>query len=103
MKPARRWHRSRFDQPEEEPLGPMANLVDLMLVFVCGLVAALVAISPDLSQNLRQTPSQTPRVEQGRELPKLPDSLKGDGSGYQSVGKVYRDPETGKLILVSDD
>lgn len=97
MSRKRHWNHSRFDQSDEEPLGPLANLVDLMLVFVCGLVAALVAISPDLSQKLRQSDS----IQQGRELPEIPKGIGEGGSGYQSVGKVYKDPKTGKLILIS--
>lgn len=40
----RNWSQSRFDSQDEEPLGPLANLVDIMLVFACGLIAALVAV-----------------------------------------------------------
>ncbi|MFG1489167.1 hypothetical protein ABMA58_07940 [Oceanospirillum sp. HFRX-1_2] len=94
-----RWNHSRFDQSDDEPLGPLANLVDLMLVFVCGLVAALVAISPDLNQKLRQSES----IQQGRELPEIPKGIGEGGSGYQTVGKVYKDPETGRLILISHE
>lgn len=94
----RRWERSHFDSAEEEPLGPLANLVDLMLVFVCGLVAALVAISPELERQLRE-PQE---LRQGRELPQVPDGIRGQGDGYETLGKVYRDPETGKLILIAE-
>ena len=38
---ARKWHSNRFDQQDEEPLATLANLLDLMLVFACGLIAAL--------------------------------------------------------------
>jgi len=94
----RRWSHSRFDPADDEPLGPLANLVDLMLVFVCGLVAALVAISPDLNQKLQRSEN----IQQGRELPDIPKGIGKGGSGYQTVGKVYKDPKTGKLILISD-
>ncbi len=100
MRSKRYWSHSRFDQGDDEPLGPLANLVDLMLVFVCGLVAALVAISPDLSHTLRK--EQAPTIQQGQELPEIPEGIGQGGAGYQSIGKVYKDPETGKLILISD-
>jgi hypothetical protein len=32
----------------------------------------------------------------------LPDIVQSQ-EGYQSMGQVYRDPETGKLILISND
>jgi len=96
-----RWRRSRFDnQDDADPLGAVANLIDLMLVFACGLIAALVART-DVLQQLQQQ-REPVAVERGRELPQLPDQLQGDGSGMESVGRVYRDPKTGKLILIGE-
>lgn len=91
------WRQSRFDQEEAEPLGPLANLLDLMLVFACGLIAALVAQSGDLQQHFKKSTEVT---TQGRELPQLPKGIEQQGSGMEAVGQVYRDPETGKLILI---
>ena len=42
------WRRSHFFEHDDDPLGPMANLVDIILVFACGLIAVLVAYSPEL-------------------------------------------------------
>lgn len=90
--------KTRFDDQDHEPLGPLVNLVDLMLVFACGLIAALFASSGQLAEHLQKT--QT--IEKGRELPEIPQGIGDSGSGYESVGQVYRDPKTGKLILVGD-
>ena len=96
---ADRFH-SRFDPDgSADPLAVMGNLVDVMLVFACGLIAALIVRSPELVQALQPTPQE---VQQGRELPRLPDAAGEGGAGMTSVGTVYRDPETGKLILVGD-
>lgn len=95
----RNWTRSRFDSQDEEPLGPLANLVDIMLVFVCGLIAALVASQGGLNEHFKQSGTT---VEQGSEIPEMPDGIGKAGSGYESVGKVYRDSKTGKLILIGD-
>ena len=46
-----KWRDSEFLESDEDPLGPMANLVDIILVFACGLIAALVSFSPDLQQH----------------------------------------------------
>lgn len=89
------WRRSRFDAAEEEPLGPLSNLVDIMLVFVCGLIAALAA-----HQNASGRGGE--EVTEGREIPEIPRGIGESGSGYEAVGRVYRDPETDKLILVDD-
>ena len=98
----RQWQQSRFDQQSEEPLGPLANLLDLMLVFACGLIAALISMSKHVDAHFESDkPQQTQQiVEKGRELPQLPNQGESDGSGYESIGEVYRDPETGKLILI---
>ncbi|GAA3957328.1 DUF2149 domain-containing protein [Allohahella marinimesophila] len=92
--------RSRFDGESEEPLGPLANLVDIMLVFACGLIAALFASSDQLQAHLEQ---RTQIVQQGRELPTLPESLGEAGRGFEPMGQVYRDPKTGKLILIGEE
>jgi len=99
----RQWQRSRFDQQDEEPLGPLANLLDLMLVFACGLILALISVSKNITEHFdsaNNKPQQKQVVKKGRELPTLPSQGKSGGDGYESVGEVYRDPETGKLILI---
>lgn len=94
-----RWRSNRFDQEMDEPLGPLANLIDLMLVFACGLIAALVAQSPSLAEHF----DSKRQISEGRELPQMPQGMDGKaGAGYEAVGQVYRDPETGKLILIGD-
>lgn len=98
---SRRWRSSRFAAGDDDPLGPLANMVDVVLVFACGLIAALVA-QTDLLEQLNAA-QQPVKVERGRELPRLPESTGGTGGkGLQSVGQVYRDPATGKLILIGD-
>lgn len=92
--------RSRFDGESEEPLGPLANLVDIMLVFACGLIAALFASSEQLQTHLQE---RTQIVEQGRELPDLPDGIGEAGQGFEPMGRVFRDPKTGKLILIGEE
>ena len=90
----RDWTRSRFDTADEDPLTAMSNLVDIMLVFACGLIAALVT---------QPTPSQKnggEEIVEGREVPNLPPGVGEVGSGYESIGRVYRDPESGKMILI---
>ena len=96
---ARKWNSSRFDSEEAEPLGSLSNLVDIMLVFACGLIAALIA-----SKNLFQEElsGDVKSIERIKELPSIPKGVGDVGSGYHQVGEVYRDPETGKLILISD-
>jgi hypothetical protein len=112
----RPWSASRFDETPEDPQASLVNLVDIMLVFICGLIVALVSADAQRAAQ-SATPSNstsggakstsdsktaTQFVEQGRELTDLPEGLRGQaaGAGMTPVGQVYRDPKTGKLILV---
>lgn len=97
-----KWRTSSFDNEDSEPLAPLANLIDIMLVFACGLIAALVAISPDLKQHFSSTKTQQV-IQAGKELAEMPESMQQQmqsREGYQAMGQVYKDPKTGKLILI---
>lgn len=96
-----RFSSSHFSSEDDEPLGPLANLVDIILVFACGLIAALVAISPNLQEHFNVDESQ--KITQGKELANVPEDIKNSldsKSGLKSLGQVYKDPKTGKLILI---
>lgn len=99
-----KWRSSSFIDADEDPMGPMANLIDIILVFACGLVAALVSVSPDLQTHFKQAQTQQ-TIQLSKELPQVPEQLKhalGTGEGYEALGQVYRDPKTGKLILIGE-
>lgn len=97
----RRWSSARFDETPEDPQASLVNLVDIMLVFICGLIVALVSAQPQFTLSSSEQGGEKV-VEQGRELTELPEGLRGRaaGAGMEPVGQVYRDPKTGKLILV---
>ncbi|MEM9667430.1 MAG: hypothetical protein AAF950_00765 [Pseudomonadota bacterium] len=83
---------TRFDEDQSiSGIGDLPNLADLMLVFAVGLIAALAAAT-----NGRAIPEL---VETGSELPELPGDATADGAGLEAVGRVFEDPETGKLYL----
>ncbi|MEW7848444.1 DUF2149 domain-containing protein [Massilia aurea] len=83
---------ARFDGSDEDPRASLVNLVDVMLVFACGLIAAIAG-----AQGSIKTPQP---VEKGRQIERPADGVTQDGSGYDRVGEVYRDPKTGKLVLI---
>jgi hypothetical protein len=83
---------ARFDQSDEDPRASLVNLVDVMLVFACGLIAAIAG-----SQGAIKPPQP---VEKGRQIERPASGVTQDGSGYDRVGEVYRDPRTGKLVLI---
>ncbi len=100
MRERRRFH-SRFDDSDADPLTGMANLADVMLVFACGLITALVVgqLRPEPAGDATGTGARV-NLEQGREVPDLPHGEGGAIAGYESVGTVYRDSKTGKLVMV---
>lgn len=98
----RRWQTSRFDDSMEDPQTSLVNLVDIMLVFICGLVVALVSAQRQMQAEVAAASAGSEVVQKGRELAELPEGLRGQqaGEGMQPVGQVFKDPKTGKLILV---
>lgn len=88
-----------------------ANLVDAMLVIAVGLLIFVViswnmqsVIFQDNSQNQQQAIDQSApnvtEVSEGQELNETPDTSNSSGQGYMEMGKVYKDPSSGKLIMV---
>lgn len=99
-----RFSSEHFSKEDDEPLCPLANLVDIILVFACGLIAALVALSPNLQEHFKVS-TDTKVITQGKELVEIPKEIKENmetKEGYKSLGQVYKDPKTGKLILISE-
>ena len=43
---------------------------------------------------------KTTEIDQGQELDEVPDSSNCSPQGYTEMGKVYKNPSTGKLIMV---
>lgn len=84
---------ARFDDRDEDPRASLVNLVDVMLVFACGLLAALAAGS----QNALKAPRP---VDKGRQIERPAAGAGQAGAGYDRVGEVFRDPKTGQLILI---
>ena len=86
---------------EVDPMSSMTNVGDIMLVFACGLMVALVmAWNVDLG-NIKQ-------IEMNKEVNKddieqITEQLYGEGNAFVDKGKVYQDPTTGKYYLVEED
>ena len=101
-------NKKRFAESEEDPMAGTANLVDAMLVIAVGLLVFLViswnmqsVVFQDNSQNQAvQDSQQTTEVSEGQVLNDTPDTSNASGQGYLEMGKVYKDPSTGKLIMV---
>ena len=100
--------RRRSKRQEEGPMAGTANLVDAMLVIAVGFLVFVIIswnmqamIDPD--QNIHEQMQQKmTEVDQGQQLNETPDTSNSSGQGYTEMGKVYKDPATGKLIMVEE-
>ena len=89
--------RLRVNRTPKEDFSPMesvANLVDVMLVFACGLIIALIAA---WNVDVAKTPYHVTDIKDTGEQEEVsPEEL-------QEMGKVYRDPETGKMYVIEEE
>ena len=101
----RKSSRRRSKRVEEDPMAGTANLVDAMLVIAVGfLVFVIISWNMqamiDPNNPVQQQMDKTTEVDQGQQLNETPDTSNSTGQGYTEMGKVYKDPVTGKLIMV---
>ena len=81
-------------------MSSMGNMGDVMLVFACGLMVALVvAWNVDLS---RFTQVETDQELSQDDVTEMTEQLFGEGNAFVEMGTVYQDPTTGKYYLVED-
>ncbi len=90
--------RSRLHRDDINPLDTVVNLVDVMLIFACGLMVAVI-----MHWNVDLTKADVITEENLVEVKDLDKAIK-DGTvaeNYDSMGMVYQDPKTGKMYLIS--
>ena len=83
-------------KPSEDvsPMESVANLVDVMLVFACGLIIALIAA---WNVDVTKTPYKVTDIKDSSGQEEVaPEDL-------EELGRVYRDPETGKMYVLEDE
>ena len=103
----RKSSRRRSRRVEEDPMAGTSNLVDAMLVIAVGFLVFVIIswnmqamIDPNTSIHDQMQQQETVEVDQGQQLNETPDTSNSSGQGYTEMGKVYKDPATGKLIMV---
>ena len=91
------------DHEDADPRVGLVNLADVMLVFACGLMLALVTY-----WNLNI--SDMTEVVQNQDMSEVADSdiegitdLSASGTGFTELGTVYQDPKTGKMYMQTED
>ena len=107
----RKQRRRKSSDDDIDPMAGTKNLVDAMLVLALGFLIFVViswnmqsVIFSDMSQDQKQavmeSMKQVSEVTQGQELNDTPDTSQSSGQGFTELGKVYKDPSSGKLIMV---
>lgn len=107
----RKQRRRRASDDDIDPMAGTTNLVDAMLVLALGFLIFVViswnmqsVIFSDMNQDQKQavmeSMKQVSEVTQGQELNDTPDTSQSSGQGFTELGKVYKDPSSGKLIMV---
>jgi hypothetical protein len=87
---------------DADPRIGLVNLADVMLVFACGLMLALVTYW-NLDVSAMQEVVKTEDVTEVTDVEQMQDQNAAGGNGYQELGTVYQDPMTGKLYMLSED
>ena len=88
---------SPFLESEGSPMESIANIVDVMLVFACGLLLALVTVwNVDIGLD---RPDNNNMYEVSDVVE---DSQSVSKDNLQEAGKVYRDPATGNLYFIEE-
>lgn len=107
----RRQKRRLLNREDEDPMAGSANLVDAMLVLSVGFLIFLVVswnmqsvvfsdASPEEKKQTMEAMQKAAEIQQGNQINETPQSQSGQGKGYVQMGTVYKDPKTGKLIMV---
>lgn len=86
---------------DDDPMSGLNNLSDAMLVLALGfLIFAIMALSVN-PEMITQTQA-TKDVSTADTFSQNYANASGiEDSGYSEVGKVYQDPTTGELVMVS--
>ena len=109
----KRYRRRRSRDEDQDPLAGTTNLVDAMLVISVGLLIFLIMswnmqsiVFSDMSEEEREQTIENMKklseVSQGDDLDENPETSSSSGQGFTEIGKVYKDPETGKMIVVEE-
>ena len=88
-------------QEDFSPMEGVGNMADAMLVFACGLIVALILswnvdVTSEGVQKAPETKYEVDIIEENA------SETLGDEQNLQEMGKVYKDPETGKYYVVEE-
>ncbi|MDO4841306.1 MAG: DUF2149 domain-containing protein [Phoenicibacter congonensis] len=83
------------------PMETVANLSDVMLVFAVALMLAIVTHwGVDISSNLTTFDSED---MEAIDEAQTEDVIQNSTSGYEELGRAYKDPTTGEVYVIQDN
>jgi hypothetical protein len=88
-------------EPDADPRVGLVNLADVMLVFACGLMLALVAYW-NLDVSAMHEVVRADEVTEVQDVEQIEEGA-SSGGGFVELGKVYQDPMTGKYYMLQED
>ena len=97
LKNRKRLSRRYEEDDNDNPMENLTNLFDVMLVFACGLMVALIiSLNVDVS---RMNQAVIEYKDNGGGKASVETS---DGLSMEEIGTVYRDPKTGKTYILDE-
>ena len=84
---------------DEDPTSGLANLADCMLVLACGLMVALIA-AYDVDMTITEMTVET--TQEISDVEEAEREMSAGSSAYIDVGRLYKDPETGKYYMLEE-
>lgn len=89
-------------EDDQDPMSSLGNLMDVMLVFACGLMLAIVA-NWNVDLNEVQASGGSPAIKEiDGDLEAVEEGIAANNGSYTEMGAVYQDEETGDLYVVTN-
>lgn len=102
----------RWSEGDINPMDGVANLADVMLCLAVGIMLALITHwNVDINVSGATGTPGAPGAENATEiaedqLNKVDQdkvNINEHGEGYEHMGQVYKDPETGQIYIVTEE
>lgn len=103
MKKLRKGRLDLTEETEEiDPMSGIVNLADAMLVFACGLMVALVLNwNVDISKNKKEVDLSESKDVTNSDIFEDENIIDSESeSSLEEMGKVYKDPVSGKMYMI---
>lgn len=97
--------RLRFEYKDDDfsPMEGVGNMADAMLVFACGILLALIiSWNVDISERGEISTNNYNKYEVNSIEEGEAEAI-DPAEGLEEMGKVYRDPDTGKYYVIEDN